>query len=606
MCAINGITTEDRDIVTKMNEITKHRGSDGSRIYMTDGITLGHNRLAIIDLHERSSQPMTSNNQRYTIVYNGELYNYSALKKELETQYEFKTDGDTEVLLAAYVVWGSEMLSRLNGIFAFAIWDSVQKILLLARDCMGVKPLYYEIRNGVLRFSSELSALLQGNQKIDSDALSLYLSLEYVPSPYTLIDGIKKIPPGHILHFQNGVSHLTEYSNTFVMPPYTSSVDLYGVINEAVREQLVSERPVGIFLSGGFDSSIVLHHAQKYQRDIRTFSIDFEMISGQKEEEFKFNTDALLAQKTATYYGVPHTIFTLSLNDVRNNILSVYEKLDEPIGDLSGLPRYFLSQSVRNEGIVVALGGDGGDELFGGYNRHRALMSAYIYHQFPLWIQKKYATRNIKAQKLLLDFPVPIHLAYMASDYHMTQSMSHMIIDMELLHAFFEHQYRNAPNKMHPLDQFMRVDRRTWMPDLSLALSDRFSMAHGLEFRVPLLSTNVVTYSDSISVYTKTSPWSGKKIIKKSYKNHLPAHLFNQPKRGWLAPGAKWLRDPYIYNMVKEILSNEYHSGLNGVFNWKLVQKALDDHVEGRVYHRQILWNIIILQIWARKNKVCL
>ena len=329
------------------------------------------------------------------------------------------------------------------------------------------------------------------------------------------------------------------------------------------------------------------------------------MLPGGETEGEKFNADALLARKTAQYYGSEHQIFTIEIEDVRKELLNVYESLDEPIADITGVPQYFLSKWVRKEGIVVALGGDGGDELFGGYNRHRALMTAYLFQKLPNILQRNLVKVYKRAQKLSLPFPVPLHCAYLASEDGYAQgSIRKDIISNSTTALFFEKLYKDVPSTMHPVDAFMRVDRRTWLPDLSLALSDRFSMAHGLELRVPLLGVDVVNVADAISVYKKISPFKGKQVLRNVYRSRLPQHIFSQPKRGWLAPGAKWLRDPVIHTFVREVLSSSYYNGLDSVFDWDTVQCMLSDHVAMRGYYRQPLWNILALQIWARKHNV--
>jgi asparagine synthase (glutamine-hydrolysing) len=287
MCAINGVTANDRSVVERMNEATKHRGPDGSRVWEGKGITLGHNRLAIIDLSDRALQPMHSTDGRYTIVFNGEIYNYRELRAELSS-YSYNTESDTEVLLAAYIQWGNEMFSRLRGIFAFAVWDAQEEQLTLARDHMGVKPLYYRVEGDRLSFSSELSAFAESGTKLDHTALALYMEIQYVPSPRTLLDGVSKLRPGHALCFSHGKASIERYyapEHGRGVPEHyahraVNATTLYQGIGNAVQRQLVSDRPIGMFLSGGLDSSIVLHHMCEHVKDVRTFSVDFEMVHG--------------------------------------------------------------------------------------------------------------------------------------------------------------------------------------------------------------------------------------------------------------------------------------------------------------------------------------
>lgn len=603
MCAISGTTKNDRALIEHLNLMQKHRGPDGSAVYQGDGITLGHNRLAVIDLSNRAAQPMKSADGRFVITYNGEIYNYRELRAEL-SDYPFKSESDTEVLLAAYTKWGEAMLPKLRGIFAFGIWDEREKSLLLARDQMGVKPLYYSLENGVISFASELGSFTRDHRSLDRQSVALYLALEYVPSPHTMLRGVSKLPPGHFLAYQNGQARVNQYWNPFTGDgDRVESGGLYDTIDSAVKRQLISDRPVGVFLSGGLDSSIVLHHMNRHAESVRSFSVDFEMVRGEEAATERFNTDAALAKRTAQAYGALHKTFTISLGDVRKNLITVCEALDEPVANPTGLSQYLLSKWVREDGVVVALGGDGGDELFGGYTRHRAMMAAYYYQQLPNWLQKLGARLNRKADKLSVPVGVPLHIALMAvSSSDVDRMTKDELGTTTAATAYLTALYNQAPPNLHPLDVFMRADRFTWLPEESLARSDRSSMAHGLELRVPLLDLDVVKLADRISVYRKTNPWQGKNILRQAYKQHLPAHLFRQPKRGWISPAAKWMRDEEIKAQLHEVFSRSYYDGLSPLFDWNAVGGMLEEHVERRAYNLYPLWQALMLQVWAKRH----
>ena len=608
MCAINGITTKNEALVQRMNEKTRHRGPDGSSIYCDGNMTLGHNRLAIIDTTDASAQPMKSADGRYVVVFNGEIYNFRELREELNGRYPCKTQGDTEVLLASYSIWGETMFSKLRGIFAFALWDIETQELILARDDMGVKPLYYSIENNILAFSSEIPALLEMKQEriLDTKSLSFYLSMEYVPSPMTLVEGIQKLPPAHILHFKDGNSRIYSYRDVISPKRKVSHDEVYAVIDKAVHRQLVSDRPVGAYLSGGFDSSIVVHHMAKYTPHVRTYSVDFEVVEGQHNDSDKFNVDAMLAQKTAQFFNTEHKTFTISLNDVRNNLECAIASANEPIANATAITQYLLSDFVRKDGTVVVLGGDGGDELFGGYTRHKIAMSAYLYQMLPQSIQSMGGAISPRVKKLSTSFGTRLHRTLMVKDekkiHPFLCTPLHTDVDTTL---FFDAQYATVGNNMpHPLDTFMLVDRQTWLPDECFIRSDYASMAHGVELRVPFVDTDVVALSDQISVWKKTLPHEGKRIVRNAYKPYLPPHLYTQPKRGWLSPAAKWFRDPVIHDFAKEVFSSSYYSGLDTVFDWVKVSALLEDHVEKRGYYLYPLWNILVLQVWARRHGI--
>ncbi len=608
MCGINGITANDTVRVTRMNEATKHRGPDGTRIWEGDGVTLGHNRLAIIDLSDTALQPMRSTDGRYVIVFNGEIYNYRELKQELQSTYQFKTQSDTEVLIAAYTLWGEEMFTKLRGIFAFGIWDTKEKSLLLARDHMGVKPLYYSLAEGILQFSSEIPALVTHTTSslIDASRVGFYLAMEYVPGPQTLVSGILKLPPGHLLRFKAGAYTTRSYLDPIPEKRLVSNDDIYNTLDQAVKRQLISDRPVGAYLSGGFDSSIVVHHMAKHSAQTRTYSVDFEAVSGEESASEKFNADARLARLTAAFYGTEHKTLTITLSDIRDTIETALASASEPVANATAVTQYLLSDFVQKDGVVVVLGGDGGDELFGGYTRHRIAMGAYLYQQLPKLLQWGGAFISPRIGKLSTPFFTPLHRALMVKDEKkIAPFLAHPLSINKEVTEYFDALYSHTPQKgRHPLDVFMDVDRRTWLADECFIRSDYASMAHGLELRVPFVDTDVVHMADQISIWKKVLPHEGKRVIRQVYKKYLPSHLYSEPKRGWLSPAAKWFRDPIINTLAKNVFSSEYYSGLDGLFDWKSVQELLDAHVEKRGYYLYPLWNILALQIWARKNGV--
>lgn len=610
MCAINGVTTKDSTLVAKMNETTKHRGPDGSSIYVHEHITLGHNRLAIIDVSDASTQPMVSTDGRYVIVFNGEIYNYRELRDELQTSYNFRTTGDTEVLLAAYSVWGESMFAKLRGMYAFCIWDHERKELLLARDEMGIKPLYYSIEGTRLAFSSELPALFHANRdlRFDREAVDFYLSMEYVPGPRTLVAGIQKMRPGELLRFRDGVVTTKSFLSrpTLQKEVHRHDVDLYTTLDQAVHRQLVSDRPIGAYLSGGFDSSIVVHHMSAHCARVKTYSVDFEPVLGEEKDSDKFNSDARLAEQTAAFYGTEHTTVRITLSDVEKSIATASRKANEPIANSTAITQYLLSDFVRSDGTIVVLGGDGGDELFGGYTRHRAAMAAYMYQKLPQYIQALGASLHPRVAKLRTPFGPAFHKAVLIKDQKKIHPFLNVPREINTTTIkYFEELYAQEKWRgMHPLDVFMHIDRYTWLPDECFIRSDFASMAHGIELRVPFVDTDVVAYADTLSIWKKTLPHEGKRIIRETYKKHLPTHLYGQPKRGWLSPAAKWFRDPNIGAFAREVYSSGYYNGLDGLCNWGHIQKLLQDHVDKKAYYLYPLWNILVLQIWAREHKI--
>lgn len=613
MCAINGIFGVDRELVDRMNRETKHRGPDGSGIYCNNYVTLGHNRLAIIDTSDRAAQPMQSNDGTVVISFNGEIYNFGELKAILSAEYLFKTESDTEVLVAAYQKWGIEMLAKLRGMFAFAIWDNKEKALYLVRDQMGVKPLYYTFASQRLIFSSEIAGVIAASKSrhLDAAATFLYLKINYAPSPRTIVSGIEKLGPGEYMKItKQGKHHRHQYYNpSRGLGIGVTKPNVYDSIDDVVKGQLVSDRPLGVFLSGGLDSSIILHHAVQNIPKIRTFSIDFEMVKGGEAEAGKFNADARLAEKTADIYGAEHTTFTLTLDDIRNNLISIFEEIDEPIANPTSVSLYLLAKKTREAGVVVALSGSGGDELFGGYTRHRALMAAYWYQHLPVLARRALVHLGGRFVKLNTPFPDEIHHNIVAlKDRLVERTLKPEKKGMadSVTKTYFKELYANTDRQPHPVQRFLLADRSSWLPDESLLREDHTSMRHGLELRVPFLDIDVVATADSIPMNKKTTPLLGKKILREIYRPHLPDFLFNQPKRGFLSPGAKWMRDETIKKTMKEVLSSSYYNGLDTIFDWDAIQEMYEEHLMHNCYNLYPLWSIAQLQVWARKNNLTL
>ena len=607
MCAINGVTDVNEALVDRMNQATKSRGPDGSRVEVASTATFGHNRLSIIDLNERSSQPMHSSDRRYSIVFNGEIYNYRELRQLLEGEHTFTTEGDTEVLLAGYQAWGLAVVDKLRGIFAFALFDHTNQELIMVRDHMGVKPLYYcEVAPGVCAFSSELKGVLaaQSTRVIDPAALAMYMAVQYVPSPHSLVSGIQKVAPGEVVRFKNG-----SFTRSYYWQPTVSSeaaptpTSVYETINQSVTRQLVSDRPLGVFLSGGIDSSLILHHVASATSQPKTFSIAFEMVPGFEHEAERFNADSVLAAQTAAHYGSKHTTFTITLDDIRKTVLNTMPELDEPIANPTVMSQYLLSQWVRDE-VVVALGGEGGDELFGGYPRHKITMLAHYYQKAPGVMRQLLSQLHPNLKKLNTPLGVPMHERLMLGE---EATMRSVVPDLkpysETIHALLQGRY-DTFQAVEPIMRYLLVDRSTWLADEGLTKLDKASMAHGLEVRVPLLDLDIVTMMDKLSATQKFSPWQNKKIIRDTYADKMPAYIFNQPKRGWISPGAKWLRDEQIYQFAQSVFSDQYYDGLSPLIDWLQVQRLLEAHVVKESYHLYPLWHILQLQVWAKHNQI--
>lgn len=592
MCGINGFCFEDLGLIGKMNTSTAHRGPDGTGVWSTHGATFGHNRLAIIDLSDGGKQPMHAG--PLTITYNGELYNYQELKREL-SDYKFVSESDTEVILASYLKWGVDAFKRFNGIFAFAIWDARTETLVLARDRAGIKPLYYAKSKGKYVFSSEIKALFAHDvpRTLDQEALALYLRLAYVPGPRTLFSAVKKFPQGKYGVVKGDTLEL----HSFVEPSHVSVPGNYAArtrqladtIDAAASRQLVSDRPVGVYLSGGIDSSVILDAVSRAHAGIDTFSVGFSYSS--PEEDAKYNADFHLAEATAHHYGTRHHALRVTNEDMAALLDEVAWHMDEPTGSATALPMMALSRFAK-EHVTVVLGGDGGDELFGGYERYRLARMLGIYERMPM----KFPVGKLR------DLP-EAGSARLARFLFQKDAVISRYVRPEVFraspHAHFDSFFSGNPRTF--TEEFMRADEQSILVDGALVRADKMSMAGGVEERVPLLDNEVVEYAHALPLSDKVGLTRSKRILKDAYRGRIPAVLLNQPKRGWFAPGSVWLKDTAFEGRIREALQKDYAPATADLFDWKEVESMLTAHREGREYHYIPLWSLLMLQLWARK-----
>lgn len=604
MCAINGCTWNDEALIQRMNERTKHRGPDGTEVFTNEHISLGHNRLKIIDLSESARQPMESADGNSVIVFNGEIYNYLDIKRELK-EYPFRSQSDTEVILAAYQKWGSACVERFNGIFAFALWDKKREELFVARDPLGVKPLYYFCTGGRFVFSSEIKAVLEYGmpRRVNREAFNHYMRLGYVPEPMTMFDGIHKFPAAHRGYVRQGKVVTERYWNVRPKPELFSWNDAVSEtrskVEAAVQRQLVSDRPVGVYLSGGIDSSAVLAAASRVHPHINTFSVGFDLTK--EEQADKFNSDIELARRTAAFFGATHHEIHMSSVDIVPLFERAVQQLDEPINNSTILPMLCLSGFAR-EHVAVALGGDGGDEIFGGYDRYRLSRFASLWQSaVPQLVRERLGSKNERLRKMALP---PGASRYVSLTTHASDIVERVVssawFDAGRTEQFFKDVFFSDIDPSIPFElSFMDVDRRSWLVDESLMMSDKMSMAHGLEMRVPFLDKEVVEFAAQLPLRYKTSLWETKRVLKAAFASSLPEYLFHQPKRGWVAPAAKWLRHSHVQAFARRVLSQEYYVGTRALFDWDELNRMLDEHIDKKCYNLDILWSVLTFQVWA-------
>ena len=609
MCAINGFNFRDENLISKMNAVTHHRGPDGTGIFMGEGVSLGHNRLSIIDLSDSASQPMQSDDGNLVIVFNGEIYNFADIKKELGDFYKFRTASDTEVILAAYQKWGAKCVKKFNGIFAFAVWDKSKRELFLARDPIGVKPLYYFWDGRKFIFSSEIKAILEHNisRALDKEAFNYYLRVLYVPEPLTMFESIKKFPPASYALLKNSKFTIYNYWDLKTKEKFSETKEnlakeLRKKVFQAVKSQLISDRPLGIYLSGGIDSSIILDCAAAERDKIDTFSVGFNL--KEEEQKEKFNADFNLARRTAKYYGTNHHEVLLSPQDVLDLLKKAVWQMDEPISNPTAIAMMKLAEFTKNK-VDVVLGGDGGDELFGGYDRYRLSLAASYYQKLPKLFRGAIAKFSQKAGKLNLPAGIDRFALFMfQKDEILQKSINEEFLDFNLTKNFFNKKFEFNDQFAAFEEILMTTDRKSWLVDFSLMLTDKMSMSFGLEARVPFLDKNLVEFAAKIPLKYKISLFNNKIILKEAFRGRIPNFLFSQPKRGWFSPAAKWLRYPEMQKMVKDVLSENYCESTRRIFRWKELQDIFEGHCFRGEYNLNIIWAILTFQIWAKQYRV--
>jgi len=589
MCGINGFNFQNRELIQKMNEKIKHRGPDQDGIFLDEDISLGHRRLSIIDLSESGRQPIFNEDKSLCIVFNGEIYNFQELKDGLSKKgHKFYSKTDTEVVLHLYEEYKEKCLKHLNGIFAFAIWDIKNKELFLARDRIGIKPLYYYFKDGKFIFSSEIKAILEHNIKRETDleALNHYFRLLYVPAPLTMFKDIYKLPQASYLKLKSGKIEIKRYwdiEDFSDLEPKEEIIErIQDLMKKSVKGQLISDRPVGIFLSGGIDSTSVLGIVRGFKKDkIKTFSVGFNVSGPDK----KFNQDFLLARQTSKFYNTDHHELLIGSQDIVDNLQNVIYHLDEPIAEPTQIATFLLSKSAKKE-VSVVLGGDGGDELFGGYKRY---YYSYIFNKYLI-------------TKIFPPLKSKLHTRFMLQKENEIDKILNKNVNQDLTEKFFKDNYFKKYSVSDFEKMFMLTDLKTWLADESLMRTDKMTMAFGLEQRVPILDHYLAELAMKVpSKYKIKSQKEGKAIFKEAMKDYLPNHVLESDyKKVWLTPMARWLRTD-LTSFAKSILEPNYCLGTREYFNFSGINKLFIEHVDKKKYNLNLIWALIVFQIWHKK-----
>lgn len=631
MCGIAGIfhlsdqTNIDAELIAQMNDRQIHRGPDAGDYFFDPGVALAHRRLSIIDL-EGSPQPMLSADKRACVVFNGEIYNFKELHKELSAKgYTFNTDGDTETILNAYLEWGEECVHKLRGMFAFAIWDRQKETLFIARDRLGIKPFFYSLLpSGEFLFGSELKVLTAHpafDKTLRNTTIEDYFSLGYVPEPNTIYHNAFKLMPGHTLTLHKGDKGLAESKEYWDVPVNfeqtleQSEIDeqLIERLKEAVDIRMVADVPLGSFLSGGVDSSAVVALMSQLQSDpVNTCAIGFDV------KEFN---ETEYAQSVADRYETNHRVEVVGQDDfdLVDHLAHLY---DEPYADSSAIPTFRVCQLARKH-VTVALSGDGGDELFAGYSRYRMHQGEEkIRNLLPLGLRKPifgplgklypkadWAPKFLRAKTTFQSMAMDT-----VEGYHNTMS----ILRADERSKLFSSEYKESLNGYNSLDLFKKygekvkhldetkiaqyIDMKTYLVGDILTKVDRASMAHSLEVRVPIIDHKFVEWAFSVPTSKNLANGVGKLSFKKALEPHLPHDVLYRKKMGFAVPLANWFRGPLKDRLYDGVLSQQMTQ--SGYFNEKRLRRLIDDHVSGRRDNSASLWTLMMFESFIRQQKV--
>ena len=610
MCGINGFNFQDERLIKEMVGATRHRGPDQEGFYCDNKVSLGHARLSIIDLSDNARQPLWNEDGSLCIIFNGEIYNFQELKKQLlERGHKFRSLSDTEVILHLYEDKGTDCIKELNGIFAFAVYNKNTGELFLARDRIGVKPLYYYFNNGKLVFSSEIKGILAHPipREIDKEALNHHFRIFFTPAPFTLIKDIKKLPAAHYLIYKNGAISAKKYWDLADLPEIKSKEEaierIRALLRDSVKRQLISDRPLGIFLSGGVDSTAILGIAKEFiPNKVKTYSVGFNI----NIETEKFNRDFYSARKTAAFYETDHHELLISDVDARDNLEKVIRHMEEPVPNSAQIATFLLAKEAKKD-VAVVLGGDGGDEIFGGYPRYYYSNLIDKYQGLPAFLKKNIISdflevisgkRDLK-KKLNTPKGVERYLLHMGQKSEILSQVLRIKPAENLTEDFLRTNY--PENKFgDSIKYLMYLDLMTWLVDESLLRTDKMTMAFGLEERVPILDHRLVEYAFTIPTkYKIKGNKSWKRIFREAMREYLPSHVREQQKTGWFPPAAKWLRAG-LKDFAYEVLSPNYCQAANEYFDFRQAGRILDEHISGKKYNLDIIWSLLCFQIWYK------
>ncbi|HKE05282.1 MAG TPA: asparagine synthase (glutamine-hydrolyzing) [Blastocatellia bacterium] len=622
MCGILGFINIDRTqpaderTARAMAAAIVHRGPDDEGFYFKDNVALGMRRLSIIDL-ATGRQPISNEDGSVHVVFNGEIYNYPELRRRLLVRgHQFSTHSDTEVIVHLYEDYGDDLVDHLNGMFAFALWDDRRQRLLVARDRMGEKPLYFTRTANSFVFASELKSMVvhpEVGRRVNLLALRKYLQYEFTPSPHTMIEGVHKLRPAQRLIFEKGGWRTEAYwrlsyeGERLKISEDEAAEEVHDRLREAVRMRLISDVPLGVLLSGGIDSSTVAALAcEAAEGRVKTFSIAFE------EKSFD---ESSYARLVADHLGTEHYEQRFTEREMLEIVPEIPRLLDEPLGDGSLIPTFLLSRFTR-ERVTVALGGDGGDELFAGYPTYAAHRVADYYRGLPRLLREgliepavarlPVSTENLsfdfKAKRFVRGAALPAgerHTVWMGS---YTADQQRSLLSGELLAAcpdeevFDEIRTFDYSNGHDVVEMMMTLDATHYLSECVLFKVDRASMAASLETRAPFLDHTLIEFLTKLPVDLKLRGLTGKYILKRAMRGRLPQQVIKRPKKGFGMPVAKWVKGE-LRTFVRDTFAPE-RLKRRGLFNPDYVGRLLDEHERGVADHRKLIWTLLMFEMW--------
>jgi asparagine synthase (glutamine-hydrolysing) len=618
MCGICGFNWRDPELAKRMTDVIAHRGPDQAGIWCDEHVSLGHRRLSIIDLSEAGRQPMPNEDDGVQVVFNGEIYNFAEIRQELEAKgHVFKSHSDTEVIIHGYEEWGFDVVHKFIGMFGIALWDSKKKRLWLVRDRIGIKPLYYYHKNGRFLFGSEIKCILEDPQvarQVNHAALYAYLGFEFVPAPQTAFADVHKIPAGHWAVLENGQLRIEEYWD--LKMPERGVVRSEGemverirdLIDDAVKLRLISDVPLGAFLSGGLDSStIVAMMAKHWPGKVKTFTIGFP------DKTF---SELDYAQTVADHFGTEHRVLIIDEMDAASIEKSIWH-LDEPMTDLSSIPLMFICQKAKQY-VTVCLSGEGGDEVFIGYDRFKAAKIAGFLNFLPKWVRHDLVGKWAKGLEDRPEKKGPVNMfKRFIEGSLLPEEAMHLRWQYFMDPRLEQHLFTDAYKAQVPFDPFARVrdyqakcttkdvvnreaylDTRFMMSDSVLMKADKMSMASALEIRVPLLDHRLVEYLGTVPGNQKLRGMTTKYIFRKALEGILPKEIVWRGKQGYSLPVKNLLR-----TQLKDFMVALLHESplIRADFDVAFVDRLIDEHLSMKQNHNHVLWGLMNIAIWHRR-----